>query len=242
MGAGKVKSKGKYFGIGLAVGVLVGIVVGLSISDIAIDVDPSAVPPEKPTAQRETESRDDAGASAIIPAPNEYSDVVSAESFATPTVEAQSTDSATSPSDLDALSTARTPIPISEAHADFIYSQSVTDPSDGRTRPAREVLEAEEKDEGWSYFTEQALRLFISGHAEAKKFSIFHIECRSSMCEIQAVGFNDSTAPDWSRVLYDLEQQPWYDFGQVGTSFNDYQGQLAILTRLYRQTSAPDGE
>jgi hypothetical protein len=104
------------------------------------------------------------------------------------------------------------------------------------------VLEAEEIDDSWSYFMKQSLQLFLSSHVEAIKFSIFHIECRTSMCEIQAVGFNDSTAPDWSRILYDMAQQPWYDFGQVGTSSNDYQGQLAILTRLYRNVAAQNFE
>ena len=129
----------------------------------------------------------------------------------------------------------RRAIPVSDAHASIIYSQSTRDEQTGERRTVRDILESEPKDDNWSYFMEQTLQLFISGHAEADKFSIFHIECRTTICEIQAIGFDESTSPDWSRVLYDMSLQPWYEFGQVGTSVGSYQGQLALLTRLTRK-------
>ncbi len=133
----------------------------------------------------------------------------------------------------------RRAIPVSDAHASIIHSQSTQDEETGERRRIRDILESEERDESWSYFMEQTLRMFIANHADAGKFSVFHIECRTTMCEIQVIGFDESTSPDWSRVLYDMTLQPWYEFGQVGTHAGRYQGQLALLTRLTRMRESP---
>ena len=98
-------------------------------------------------------------------------------------------------------------------------------------------LEAEPEDDSWSYFMEQSITIFLSQHRNADLFSVFSIECRTTLCEIQVIGFDQSTSPDWQRVLFDLTQQPWYDFGMVGTSIDDFQGQLAIVTYLTRRPS-----
>ncbi len=97
-------------------------------------------------------------------------------------------------------------------------------------------IAAEPEDDNWSYFMEQSLMLFMSQHRNAEMFSIFNIECRTTLCEIQVIGYDQSTSPDWQRVLYDLAQQPWYDFGSVGTSNSEFQGQLAMVTHLTRRS------
>jgi len=124
----------------------------------------------------------------------------------------------------------RTAVRVSEAHKDLLARQDGAGRSDVHAE-----LEAEPEDDSWSYFMEQALNQFISRHPNTSKFAIFNIECRTTLCEIQAVGYDDSTSPDWSRILYDLQQEPWYEFGQVGTSSTDYQGQLAVVTHLRRR-------
>lgn len=128
----------------------------------------------------------------------------------------------------------RVPISVSDAHKDMLAR------ADGRGQTAtHEELEAQPEDDSWSYFMEQALAEFIGGHPNADKFVIFNIECRTTLCEIQAVGYDGSTSPDWSRILYDLRSQPWQDFEQVGSSSTSYQGQLAIVTHLRRRNSEP---
>ena len=123
----------------------------------------------------------------------------------------------------------RVAVPVSEAHKDLLAR-----PDGGGQSDVHAELEAEAKDDGWSYFMEQALSEFIGQHPNASKFVIFGIECRTTLCQIQAVGYDDSTMPDWSRILYDLRSQPWYEFGQAGSSSTDYQGQMAIVTHLHR--------
>ena len=127
------------------------------------------------------------------------------------------------------VDSARRPIPISDAHAEMLGN------SGGRSSMHAKI-EAEPEDDNWSYFMEQSLMLFVSQHRNSEMFSIFNIECRTTLCEIQVVGYDESTSPDWQRVLFDLRQQPWYDFGSVGTSHSDFQGQLAIVTHLTRRT------
>lgn len=122
-------------------------------------------------------------------------------------------------------------VPVSDAHKSFLGRED-----GGGSSGIHTELENEPEDADWSYFMEQALSQFLSQHPNAGLFSIFSIECRTTICEIQSIGYNDSTAPDWSRIMYDLQQQPWYDFRQVGTSQNDYQGQLAIVTHLRRMS------
>ena len=126
-------------------------------------------------------------------------------------------------------------IPVSEAHEAIIGRQFRPDEETGEKRAVRDILEAEAVDDSWSYFMTQTLQLFISGHSEANKFSIFHIECRTTMCEVQALGFDESTSPDWSRILYDMSLEPWYEFTGSGTHNDNYEGQLVILTRLFRR-------
>ena len=92
----------------------------------------------------------------------------------------------------------RRAVPVSDAHASFIRSQYRNDEETGERRAVRDILESEATDDSWSYFMEQTLHMFISSHANAGNFSIFHIECRTTLCEIQAIGFDESTQPDWS--------------------------------------------
>ena len=126
------------------------------------------------------------------------------------------------------------PIPISDAHAEML--QSSGGKTGGRASKHAEI-EAEPNDDNWSYFMEQSVTIFLSQHQNAELFSVFNIECRTTLCEIQVIGFDQSTSPDWHRILFDLGQQSWYDFGEVGTSYSEYQGQLAIVTHLTRRMS-----
>jgi hypothetical protein len=118
-------------------------------------------------------------------------------------------------------------IPVSDAHAKLLGG---TD----RRNSKHAELEAEPEDDNWSYFMEQSLSMFLSQHPNAGLFTVFSVECRSTLCQIQVIGFDESTSPDWGRVLFDLSKQPWYDFNQVHSTSDEYQGQLAIATHLKR--------
>mgnify|MGYP003677918780 CR=1 FL=1 len=124
----------------------------------------------------------------------------------------------------------RNDIPISEAHKEILKNV------DGSNKVSmRSELESESSDPDWSYFLGQSLAQFVGRHAKASLFSIQAINCRTTICEIQLIGYDESTASSWSEILFDMKSEPWYEFYQVGTYSDHYQGQWAMVTHLKRQ-------
>lgn len=123
----------------------------------------------------------------------------------------------------------REELPISDAHLALLKG-----PDGTNKRSIRADMEREGTDYEWAYFTEQAITQFIASHAKAGMFTIHSVICRSTICEIQVVGFDESTGSSWSEILYDMKSAPWYVFGQVGTSAAQYEGQWAMVTHMKR--------
>ena len=99
----------------------------------------------------------------------------------------------------------------------------------------RQQLAEEPRDISWSYFVEQAMSQFLTDHPAMSQFGVEYIECRTTTCQIGTEAYTEMAEPDWQRVLYDLRQQPWYEFGQVGTSSGLVNGRRMIVTELQRQ-------
>lgn len=123
----------------------------------------------------------------------------------------------------------REELPISDAHLALLKG-----PDGTNKRSIRADMEKESTDYEWAYFTEQAISQFIASHAKAGMFTVYSVICRSTICEIQVVGFDESTGSSWSEILYDMKSEPWYVFGGVGTSAADYEGQWAMVTHMKR--------
>ena len=98
----------------------------------------------------------------------------------------------------------------------------------------RVELELEAKDDSWAYYMEQTLLQYLSAHPAIDQFDISSIECRTTKCQIEVFGFDDSTVPVWQQVMYDIRQQPWSEFGQHGTSSGNVDGRLTIVGTLHR--------
>lgn len=98
----------------------------------------------------------------------------------------------------------------------------------------RSALMEEPKDDSWAYFTEQAILQFLSNHAAMPEFTLDFIECRSTRCQIGVVAYDENTWPTWQRVMYDMRQQPWYEFGEVGSTWGDVEGRNMAFTELHR--------
>jgi hypothetical protein len=99
----------------------------------------------------------------------------------------------------------------------------------------RQQLAEEPREISWSYFVEQAMSQFLTDHPAMSQFGVEYIECRTRTCQIGTEAYTEMAEPDWQRVLYDLRQQPWYEFGQVGTSSGLVNGRRMIITELQRQ-------
>jgi len=98
----------------------------------------------------------------------------------------------------------------------------------------RSALMEEPKDDSWAYFMEQAILQFLSNHAAMPEFTLDFIECRSTRCQIGVVAYDENTWPTWQRVMYDMRQQPWYEFGEVGSTWGDVEGRNMAFTELHR--------
>lgn len=97
-------------------------------------------------------------------------------------------------------------------------------------------LQSEPRDDAWSYYIEQAISQFLGGYPTIGEFDINHIECRATRCQIQVTGFDGSTWATWSRIMYDMNQQPWAEFYESASESYDTDGRFVILQRLRRET------
>ena len=124
-------------------------------------------------------------------------------------------------------------------------------PEDGESQPSvvptdevvaswpenlRGELELEPKDDSWAYYMEQTLLQFLSAHPTIDQFDISSIECRTTKCQIEVFGFDESTVPVWQQVMYDIRQQPWSEFGQYGSSAGNIEGRLTIVGTFHRES------
>ncbi len=98
----------------------------------------------------------------------------------------------------------------------------------------RAELQSEPKDDGWGYFMDEAITQFLGSYPTINEFDISYVECRTTLCQIQVTGYDESTGPTWNRIMYDLRQQPWADFDESSTSHFDVDGRFVILQTLRR--------
>lgn len=95
-------------------------------------------------------------------------------------------------------------------------------------------LEQEPKDDSWAYYMEQTLLQYLASHASSAMFDVSRIECRTTVCQLEVVGYDASTEPVWQQVMYDVRQQPWSDFGAYATSNANIDGRFVLLGTLRR--------
>jgi hypothetical protein len=102
--------------------------------------------------------------------------------------------------------------------------------------PPRAARAKEAKDAGWSHYMEQTLSRYLATHPKAAQFDFRNIDCRSTFCEIQATGVDESTKPVWSQVTYDLQQQPWSEFDMaMSEEYRTQDGRPQYTTTFHRK-------
>ncbi len=85
----------------------------------------------------------------------------------------------------------------------------------GRMAQLHEQLEAEAEELSWSTYMEAQLAGYLSQKLALSELSIPLIECRTSMCEVQVIGYGDSPMQSWMNATGDMRAQPWYEFADV---------------------------
>jgi hypothetical protein len=104
---------------------------------------------------------------------------------------------------------------------------------DGRTvAEMHEKLEREPKND-WSYQKEQELSdFFVPAHGSTR-FDVHSIECRTTMCEVQAVALGPTQQ---NTVIEDLQREPWWDFARSFTRFGEHNGSTSVVLYLLRDS------
>ena len=167
---------------------------------------------------------------------NELTEEPNLEDKQTIVPNAGSVDSITDPL-LDAASTNESGGANAEPERTLVptYDRSIAYPDSGSAEDVHPVFESEKKDNSWSYYMEQAMLQFLADHPAIAQFEISSIDCRTTRCQVQVIGFDESTAPVWHQVMYDMYQQPWSEFGQHGNSSRVIDGRLVITETMHRK-------
>ena len=104
-------------------------------------------------------------------------------------------------------------------------------------RDLHENLEREAPERSWAPYMEGLLRSYFDARMEIlQSFSYPFIECRASMCEIQAIGYGPSAGAEWARATADLPSQPWFEFTSAYAPMRDDGGVLGVLLILRRES------
>lgn len=100
------------------------------------------------------------------------------------------------------------------------------------------MLEAEDRNEIWAVPMETELyNYFFENSAElATNFGVPNVVCRTTICEVQAIGYGQASLKAWQAATSDFDSQPWAeDFIQVQLGGNqigqDAEGLVLVLIR-----------
>ena len=98
-----------------------------------------------------------------------------------------------------------------------------------------EKLEQEEIDLNWAPELESQIAQFLTKHDLIDAFSVNHITCRTSMCEIEAFGFEGHEK--WGTIMRQMQTNDWFhQFQGTSTAASAGSGQATVISILHRNT------
>jgi len=97
-------------------------------------------------------------------------------------------------------------------------------------------LEHEPRDNEWATEAERLIRSELARHASGASFDLVAVDCRSSLCAIQAFSYGEEGNRQWVKALDDVYRQTLVDsFDAINTAFPTQGGRAAVLTFLHRK-------
>lgn len=94
---------------------------------------------------------------------------------------------------------------------------------------------AELKDVYWAFATEQELQQLISADPRAEMFQVSTIDCRTTYCEIRAIGHMEQSADDFRDIVRHAMAQEQFGFApRLSTSVSGSDGKYEMGARLTR--------
>jgi hypothetical protein len=93
-----------------------------------------------------------------------------------------------------------------------------------KERRERARKEAEPKDAGWAYSTEELVRYHIESQMSPDQYKKLQIDCRTTFCEVTMEGVGEESRVLANKVAQEIAKQPWSEMvyrGSGGSSIGD---------------------
>ncbi len=79
----------------------------------------------------------------------------------------------------------------------------------GRMAQLHRQVENEAEELSWSTYMEAQIAGYLNQKLALSELSIPLIECRTTLCEVQVIGYGDSPMQSWMNATGDMRAQPW---------------------------------
>lgn len=130
-----------------------------------------------------------------------------------------------------------------------LFSDVLNPPHRGVVQPVVQLhrkLEAEPEDDAWSPAMETTLREYLQRQPGFDRIEIMVLDCRTTVCEIQAAGFLSDSNPQlpphlqifnvYQAATINIEKQPWAsELTHAGTTFGSRDERVLFVTQLVRE-------
>jgi hypothetical protein len=138
------------------------------------------------------------------------------------------------------------PVPaqgVTAVHSTFALSSDHRTLIRGTSMAAADLdqLQGEPRDDAWAAETERLIRRELARHGSAADFDIIAVDCRQTLCAIQAFGNGEDGHRRWVAAVDELYQEALANaFDSVNTAFPTMGSSRApVLTFLHRKPAAP---
>lgn len=85
----------------------------------------------------------------------------------------------------------------------------------GRMAELHRRVENEAEELSWSTYMEAQIAGYLNQKLPLSELSVPLIECRTTLCEVQVIGYGESPMQSWINATGDMRAQPWYEFAEV---------------------------
>jgi hypothetical protein len=104
-------------------------------------------------------------------------------------------------------------------------------------------LESEPRDDAWATETERLIRQELARHGSAVDFDVITVDCRQTLCAIQAFSNGENGHRHWVEAVDELYKEALAStFDSVNTAFpTQGSSRSPVLTFLHRRPVAPKG-
>lgn len=103
-----------------------------------------------------------------------------------------------------------------------------------------ELLEREPREDAWATESERLIRDELGRHRSAGDFEVIAVDCRRTLCAIQAFSYGENGHRAWVEAVDDLYKESLASvFDSVNTAFPTQGGRSPVLTFLHRRSATP---